>query len=153
VREEIDMSTRARYLAAAVAAMTAVPSVADARTQREVRIKQTVAVLSTGAGVVTSAGANAGSPGGRGAVTGRTTITDGVYRTEFTNFYEEGTIRAVSRLTRREQPDGSATFSGTGSFKGGTGSYARARGRFRVKATVPPGSIIGTFRLAGRISY
>jgi hypothetical protein len=144
------------WLAAAAAVIAgAVPAVADAGGGRSVDITQTVAVLSTEVGgtVVNSAGANDGSPGGRGAVRGRTTVENGVFRTVFTNYYAHGTIRAVSDLTRQEQPDGSTTFTGTGTFTGGTGRYDGARGRYDVTATVPPSSIVGTFRLRGRISY
>ena len=150
------MRTRTMWLAvAAVVIAGLLPGAADAGSGRAVDITQTVAVLSAESGgtVVNSAGANAGSPGGRGAVTGRTTVEDGVFRTVFTNYYEHGTIRAVSELTRQEQPDGSTTFTGTGIFRGGTGRYEGARGRYDVTATVPPSSIVGTFRLRGRISY
>ncbi len=147
------MTPRARWLVVALVLLCVAAAPAAAGTRRAADITQTVAVLSTEGGVVRSAGANAGTPGGDGAVTGRTTVENGVFRTVFTNYYDDGTIRAVSLLTREQRPDGSTAFTGSGTFTGGTGRYRGARGRFEVTATVPTGSAVGTFRLRGRISY
>jgi hypothetical protein len=146
------MRTRARWLAALLAAALTIPALAEAGTRRPVDITQTIAALSTERGVVRTAGANEGTFG-RGAVRGRTTVRRGVYRTVYTNYYPRGTIRAVSDLTRRDEPDGSTSYTGTGRFTGGTGRFEGARGSFRVTATVPPQSIVGTFRMRGSIRF
>ena len=129
------------------------PALATAGDRHPVAITQTVAVLSAQGNVVASAGTVSGRPGGRGAVRGRTTVAGNVYTTKFRNFYRDGTIAAVSTLTRSQQPDGSTTFTGSGRFTGGTGRYRGARGRYTVSAVVPAGTAIGTFRLRGFIRY
>jgi hypothetical protein len=91
-----------RWLPVTLAALLAVAAPAEARTRQRVDITQTVAVLGTSGGVIMSAGANAGTPGGPGAVTGRTTVEKGVFETVFTNFYDDGSFRAIS-LLRLEQ--------------------------------------------------
>jgi len=69
-----------------------------------------------------------------------------------TIFTYRGTIRARTRITRKQQPDGSVKGTGTGRIVGGSHKYRGARGSFEIDQTVtfpedegpPPGVDPGT---------
>ncbi len=148
------MYKRFMILTLAVLSVAALaPGVAQAQRPRPVTINQQVARIATEGNSFTSAGIVSGGPGRRGAVTGRTTMSGNVFRTRFTVFYSRGTVRAESTLTATPRPDGGTTFSGRGSFTGGSGAYRGARGRFTVTGTLPRNSTVANLRLRGSIAY
>ena len=147
-------------LLAGVTLVTWVP--ADAAKRRSHRADATLSVATISqqgtppapGSSVTSAGKVSGSSFGAGAFTG-----DVVYGSDlsFTGpgrfFFKRGTIASTLTGFARANADGSATFSGSGRFTGGTARYRGARGEFTFAGTLPPGSQIATYTVTGSVKY
>ena len=100
------------------------------------------------------AGRITGLPAGRGAVLlqGRA-IEGGQVSFTAVAYYRGGTIRVSGTNTPTAQPDGSVTFSGSGTIEGGTRRFRGATGSFTLTGSQPSGGTVQTYELDGRIRY
>lgn len=87
---------------------------------------------------------------GRAVVTypqpGKLTITG-------TNFGPSGSVNISASGTGSLDANGNATFSGTGTIKGGTGLYKGATGTFTFTGEQPKGSNVVTQNATGTVKY
>ena len=66
--------------------------------------------------------------------------------------FDDGSLTSVVNGTTKLGPNGSASYTGTGVFTGGTRNYKGAKGRYRLSATVGLQGD-GKFNLAGSVKY
>jgi hypothetical protein len=71
----------------------------------------------------------------------------------FTWFFAKGSFRGTVPTVGMQNPDGSASISGSGRVSSGTGVYDGAKGNFTLTATTPRGSSITTLRVRGKVKF
>jgi hypothetical protein len=91
---------------------------------------------------------------GSGAIVGDNTFGPvPEFRGTFRAFYKKGTLKGKLEASGAVNPDGSVSFSGSGSIKNGTGKYKGAKGRFTLEGTQPADSLFATFEIDGKVKY
>jgi hypothetical protein len=95
---------------------------------------------------------------GRGAYIGTNTFgPPGEFEGKFRAFFKKGTLKGNLSGTGTLQPDGTATFSGSGTFTGGTGRYKGAEGSFTFEGSQPPDTTSNSepavFEVDGTVRY
>jgi hypothetical protein len=137
-------SVLTRRLAAALALLALVISVAAPATlgaakkkSHKVNVTVTAAVVQSGGGTSTIAGVAKGTPIKGQAATLYTLSGTGATQTAaFTVFDKRGSMSGTSTATVTPAPNNTATVNGTGKITSGTGAYKGARGTLNVTGTV-----------------
>lgn len=102
----------------------------------------------------TSAGTVSRGALGRGAITSKLTFGENLSFTGSTrSFFAAGTVAGTLKGSAKGNPDGSVTFSGSGTFTGGTGRFRGAKGKFSFTGTLPSGAQVTTLQVKGSIKY
>ena len=144
-------------------------AVADAAKKKATKHKLSatvqLATIATGAnfpavgGTVIDAGIVKAKPGGNGAETDSFKVTAAPTPTTLTltgtatTFFALGSGTANVTLNVAIAADGSATYTGSGRYKKGTGIYKGLTGKFTFTGSNPAGSTVVTLQVKGTITY
>jgi hypothetical protein len=95
---------------------------------------------------------------GRGAYLGTNTFgPPGEFQGKFRAFFKKGTLKGTLSGTGTLEPDGTARFSGSGTYTGGSGRYKGATGSFTFEGSQPPdttpNSEPAVFQVDGTVRY
>jgi hypothetical protein len=90
---------------------------------------------------------------GNGAVTGGTTYAAPNFTSKFRVWAANGSYKGTLTGAGQLNPDGSASFSGTGKVKGGTGKFRHVKGSFTFSGSQPKDSSVSTFNVKGKLKY
>jgi hypothetical protein len=95
---------------------------------------------------------------GSGAIVGTNTFgPPGEFQGKFRAFFKKGTIKVTLSGTGTLAPDGTANFSGSGEFTGGSGRYKGAEGSFTFTGSQPPDTTSDSepavFEVDGMVKY
>ena len=95
---------------------------------------------------------------GTGTFLGNTTFgPPGEFQSTFRVFYKKGSIKGQLSGTGTLNPDESASFSGSGTFTGGSGRYKRAEGSFTFTGSQPADTTSNSepavFEVDGSVRY
>jgi hypothetical protein len=123
---------------------------------KTIKTTQRIIALSLSARSVHNVGTTDGKIAGsavHGALRATATRTSPSFAAHGTLFYPKGTLRyrLAGRLTIHS--DDSFTETGKGKFKGGTGAYKGAHGRFKISGARPAHSDVVTYTLKGKVFY
>jgi hypothetical protein len=147
------MSKRILVVVLALAVAVGASSLALARSSHKVRLTSQLAQVSATGNKFVDAGIVSGTYGS-GAVVVRSTLNNLSLSFKSTVWYVKGTVSSKGTLTVAAQPDGSATYSGTGKITRGTGRFKGATGTFKVTGTSPPNDTQhATLVAAGTLKY
>ena len=69
------------------------------------------------------------------------------------DYFARGTMRNTFKGTATIDGDGTQHVVINGIFRGGTGRYRRAGGRYRFEGTTPPGSTVMTGKSKGKVAF
>jgi hypothetical protein len=90
---------------------------------------------------------------GNGAITGSTSYAAPNFKAKFTVWTGRGSYKGKLKGSGKLNPDGSASFTGTGKAKGGTGTFRHVTGSFTFTGSQPKDSNVSTFHAAGKLKY
>jgi hypothetical protein len=68
-------------------------------------------------------------------------------------FYKKGSLKGKLAGSGTPNPDGSISFSGTGTITKGTGKYKGAKGKFSFSGTQAADATVTTFEVTGSVKY
>lgn len=145
---------RRRAILALIACLAlAVPTAALAAKKRQHKVNVTVAAAAVGTAGPASIIAGTTSGTLKGAVVYRaTSAPNNQIKNTFTVFTAKGTIKGSALVTATPQPDGTATFAGSGKVTGGTGTYKGAKGTFTATGNSTTDGVIH-LTLKGTVKY
>ena len=108
---------------------------------------------------VTDAGIVKSKPGGRGAETDTLKVTAAPAPAQLTLkgtaklFYNKGAETAKLTVQAAAAPDGSVSYTGSGTFTKGTGIYKGITGKVTFTGSSPSGSPVVTLHVKGSATY
>ena len=113
-----------------------------AQTVKLVNLSQSATYPNPGSRAVAVGTVSGSGPSGavlqRFRITGHPTATTYTLKGTDTAFSAHGSVNSAFSVTVSVQSDGSAKLTGSGSYTGGTGRYAKATGKFTLAGRIPP---------------
>jgi hypothetical protein len=153
------------WLTGTAALVVSLAAAADAATTHQFTLTSQQAQVSTAngfpnvGGTAVTAGPSKAKGIGTGVELGKTTVTAHPTPTTYnlkgtgTDFYPNGSFKSTFTATITVNQDGSATFSVTGKYKGGTGKFKGASGKFTSTGKAAPNTTVATFQTKGTLKY
>jgi hypothetical protein len=146
---------------AAVVGLLALANVGSSSSEHELNATLRAGTVNRSRSDLLLAGVQSGSPTGNGAVTVDLSFRSGnalaltapaKFSGRLVHRFDDGAMTSIVTGTATPGADGSVSYTGTGRFAGGTGSFDEATGTYRLDGTVGAQGD-GTFRLTGRVEY